>query len=326
MLHERIKTRVVGVDINVDQTTYAVIDIRGHIIARDSFSSEDYPKINDYILKLSESILEIVEANGGYESVRSIGISAPSANQLTGCLENAPNLPWKGVVPLAAMLRDSLGIAVVLGNDAYAFALGEHAFGPAHGMKNFILVTIGSGTGSRFFSNGEPYNGNHGFSGEVGHICVEPGGRLCGCGKRGCLETYTAQKGFIQTAREVLAESELPSTLRSVDKLTVRAIAEEAVAGDELAKEVLHRTAEYLGLALANYASIINPEAIILTGDVTKGDQMLLEMVNEVFEKHVFHNMKGKVKLVLSQIDEQELNLLGASVMAWDVKEYSLFL
>ena len=150
MLHERIKTRVVGVDINVDQTTYAVIDIRGHIIARDSFSSEDYPKINDYILKLSESILEIVEANGGYKSVRSIGISAPSANQLTGCIENAPNLPWKGVVPLAAMLRDSLGIAVVLGNDAYSFALGEHAFGPAHGMKNFILVTIGSGTGSRF--------------------------------------------------------------------------------------------------------------------------------------------------------------------------------
>lgn len=326
MLHESIKTRVVGVDVNLDYTTYAVVDIRGHILAMESFASDEYPKINDYITKLAEGIIELVEANGGYESIRSIGISAPSANLRTGCIENAPNLPWKGVVPLAAMLRDRLGMAVALANDAYAFALGEHAFGPAHGMKNFILVTIGSGTGSCFFSNGGVHSGHHGFAGEMGHTCIVPNGRLCGCGKHGCLEAYTATKGLLQTAREVMSESELPSKMREAEKLSPRTIAEIAHEGDELAKETLRRTAQYLGIGLANYASLINPEAIILTGDVTAGGTLFLEMLNEVFEKHVFHNMQNKVKLLSSKLDEKELNLLGASVMAWDVKEYSLFL
>ena len=325
MILDNLKTRVVGVDVNVETTTCAVVDIRGNILAISSFPTGDYPFVSDFIAALTEQILTLAENNGGYEHIRSVGISISSGNFRTGCIENAPNLPWKGVIPMAAMLRDQLGLAVALANNAHVMALGEQAFGAAHGMKDFVLVSLGSGMGSCIFSNGVIHLGADGFAGEVGHTCVKPGGRLCGCGKRGCLETYTATNGILQTAQKVMAESSEASLMRDAEKLTPALIASFCDQGDALAIETYRRTGYLLGLGLANYASIINPEAFIFAGKVSKTGHWLLEPASESFESHVFHNIESKVKFVLSTIDDNVRNVLGASVLAWEVKEYSLF-
>ncbi len=320
-----VNKRVIGIDISLEATTYAVIDVRGNILAKDSFCTKDYPLINNYVSVLSERILEFIEANGGYELIRSIGISAKSANYLSGCIENAPNMPWKGVIPLANMLRDRLGIAVAVANNAHVAALGEHAFGCAHGMKDFIIVTLGHGMGSSVFSNGHVHLGNDGFAGEIGHTCVEMGGRLCGCGKRGCLEAYTAANGIIKTAQELMKESDDPSLMRGVGQLTPKMISDFCNQGDKLAIEVYRRTGEILGLGLANYVTIMDPEAIIFTGGISRAGDWLMTPALQSYEEHVFKNVKGKVRFLVSTIDDKEQNLLGASVLAWEQKEYSLF-
>jgi glucokinase len=238
-------------------------------------------------------------------------------------MENSPNMPWKGVIPIAAMMRDRLGLAVALANNATVIALGEHAFGCAHGMRDFIVITLGSGMGSCLFSNGMIHKGLDGYAGEIGHTCVVVNGRQCGCGNRGCLEAYTAAKGIVLTAKEVLAESDKPSQMRDVEKLTPKLIAGFCDQGDELAIEVYRRTGEMLGVGLANYASIINPEAFILTGGIPKAGNWLLEPTKESFERHVFHNTRDKVKLLVSDLESRDI--LGASVLAWEVREYSLF-
>ena len=320
-----VKDRVVGVDISLDVTILAIVDIRGNIMAKDSFPTEDYPEINDFVSTLSEHILNLVEQNGGYETVRSVGVSVPSANFLAGSIVNAPNLPWKGVIPLSAMLRDRLGLAVAVANNSHVVALGEQAFGSAHGIRDFIVVTLGSGMGSCIFTEGKMTLGHEGYAGEIGHTCVDIHGRTCACGKAGCLETYTAAKGIVRTAREVMAESDKPSLMRQEEKLTPGKITQFCDQGDELAIEVYRRTGEMLGLGLANYASVLNPEAIIMTGGISKAGKWLLEPAWQSFDIHVFHNIRGKVKLLASQLDDRECNLLGASVLAWKVKEYSLF-
>ena len=323
---DRIKTRVVGVDIRLDRTTYALVDIRGYILAQDYFQTTDYPDINDYVTALSERIIMLVEEYGGYEMVRSVGVSAPSASSVTGCIEHAANLPWKGVVPLATMLRDRLGLAVAVANDAHITALSEKAYGSAHGMKDFVVVSIShGGLGSCFFSNGQPHLGYNGFAGEVGHTCVQIGGRECGCGKRGCLETYCSKAGLIKTAEELIAESEEPTLLSDLIDLSIKSIADCCDRGDKVAIEVYRRTGEMLGLGLANYASILNPEAIILTGDMTEAGKWLLKPMRASFEEHVFHNIKNKTRILVSILKEGERDVLGASALAWDVKEYSLF-
>ncbi len=310
----------------MDATTYAIVDVRGNILAKDSFPTEDYPEINGYVKTLCEKIVELVEQNGGYESVRSVGISAPSANYMTGCIVNSPNMPWKGVIPLAAMMRDQLGLAVAVANNSHVVALGEHAFGSAHGMRDFIAVTLGSGMGSCIFSDGDVNLGFNGHAGEIGHTCVDVNGRQCGCGNRGCLEAYTATKGIIRTAKELLEESDEPSLMRGEEHLTPKKISQFCDAGDKLAIEVFRRTGEVLGLGLANYASLVNPEALIFTGGIARAGKWLLEPAKKSFEEHVFHNIQGKVKFLQSELGESERNVLGASVLAWKVKEYSLFI
>jgi glucokinase len=325
MIQNAIKSRVVGVDISLERTSIGIIDIRGEIIATDYFVSSEHPYIGDYLSVLCEHILNLVEANGGYETIRSVGISSPSGNFRTSSIENAPNMPWKGVIPLAAMLRDRLGIAVALANNAHAMALGEQAFGVAHGMRDFAVVSIGHGLGSCLFSNGMVHLGNDGFAGELGHTCFVPNGRLCGCGKRGCLEAYTAANGIVLTAQEVLAERPEPSMLRQVEKLSPRIIQEFCELGDELSIETYRRTGYYLGVGLANYASILNPEAIVFTGGIAQAGKWLFDPAYESFEEHVFHNLKGRVKFMVSNLENRTRNMLGASVLAWGVKEYSLF-
>ena len=321
----QIKTKVVGVDISNESTTYAIVDIRGNILAEEHFLTSDYPDVNNFVTALSDKIVTLVEANGGYETIRSIGVSSPSASSVSGCIENAANLPWKGIVPLSAMLRDRIGLAVGLSNDAHVSALGEYTFGCAHGMKNFIILSLGVGLGSCFFSAGDDHTGHNGYAGEFGHTCVVNHGRKCGCGHDGCLEAYAGAAGIINTAREILAESDKPSLMRDLEKISPRTIKECCDQGDELAIEVYRRTGEILGLGLANYASIVDPEAIILTGGISQAGKWLIDPTCESFEDHVFGNLRGKVKILVSKLDDRERDVLGASALAWSVPEYSLF-
>ena len=326
MEQQTIKDRVVGVDVSRDITTYAIVDIRGNIVTESSFDTRQFPNINDYVAELCSCIVNMAESHGGYENIRSVGIGASSANYLTGCIENAPNMPWKGSIPLAAMMRDQLGLAVAVGNDAHVAALGEHAFGNAHGMRNFGVVTLGYGVGSCFFSQGQAHLGADGFAGELGHTCMDPNGRECGCGLRGCLEAYTAAKGILRTARELLEQSSEQSLMAVYgDKLTPKDITKCCEQGDALAIETFRRTGEILGWGVANYASILNPEAIIFTGGISKAGHWLFDPAYESFENHVFRNVKGKVKFLSSMLGGRERDILGASVLAWSVKEYSLF-
>jgi len=323
---QKMKSNVVGIDIGIATTTYAVIDLRGNILAQESFDTREYPNIDNYLGVLSEHLVNLVERTCGYENIRSVGVCCPNSNYKTGCLENATNLQWKGVIPLAALMRDRLGLAVALANNSQCIALGEQAFGAAHGMRDFVIITLGHGMGSCFFSNGKMHMGNKGFAGEIGHTCVVPNGRECSCGHRGCLESYCAERGVIQTAKELLAERNEPSMLRNVDDINPKVLTEMAELGDHLAIETWRRTGEMLGMGLANYASILNPEAIILTGGLPHAGRWLLEPTEAAFENHVFRNIKGQTRLLVSSLKDGERDVLGASVLAWQVKEYSLFL
>ena len=325
MEENNIKTKVVGVDISIESTTYAMVDVRGNILAEDSFPTMDYPDVNNFVTALSEKIVMMVEQNGGYETIRSIGVSCPSASTVSGCIENAANLPWKGIVPLAAMLRDRIGLAVGLSNDAHISALGEYTFGSAHGMKNFIIVSLGVGIGSCFFSDGQEHRGHGGYAGEFGHTCVYPEGRQCGCGNKGCLEAYVGAKGIVKTAQKLMAESDAPSLMRDLEKLSPRTIKECCDKGDEMAIDVYRRTGRILGQGLATYTSLIDPEAIIFTGGISHAGHWLLDPAKEVLDQLVFGNLKNKIRLLVSRLDDRERDVLGASALAWSVPEYSLF-
>ena len=326
MINDKIKSKVIGINVDTTTTTIAVVDLRGNIVAQDSIPTQNFPNVNNFVEALSERVVVLAENNGGYENIRSVGMCAPSANYLTGCIENASNMPWKGIIPIAAMLRDSIGLAVALGNDAHVTALGEWAYGVAHGMDNFIVVTlVGSGLGSCVFSNGLAHLGSDGFAGEFGHTCIEDGGRQCSCGRKGCLEEYVSTRGILQTVRELLEANNAPSKMRQKTDLTLDDIAECADEGDAIAIEAWRRSGEILGTALANYASIVNPEAVIITGELTKYCGRMWPAMEKAFLENVFGNIRDKVKVVVSKIDDHERNVLGASALAWKVKEYSLF-
>ena len=322
-----IKQQVIGIDVGVKKTSLALVDLRGTILAQDAMNTKDYPSVSSFVEALSERIIQLAEQNGGYETIRSVGISVPSGNYVTGCIENAANMPWKGVVPLAAMLRDGEGLAVALGSEAHVTALGEYVYGSAHGMENFIVISLGhGGIGSCFYSNGRPYLGSGGFAGEIGHTCVEDEGRLCTCGRRGCLEEYASDRGILRTASKLLEASDAPSLLRNLSEMTPLAIGQCADQGDALAVEVWRQTGDVLGRALANYASVINPEAIILTGEMIEVCKWLIPPMEQSFNENVFQNLHERTKLIVSTIDNHERDVLGASALAWTVKEYSLFL
>src|SRR5574344_771414 len=322
-----IKSRVIGIDVSFETTTIAIVDIRGRVIDKTDFPTTDYPNINGFVNKLCETTIQLSENNGGYLSIRSVGMSVPSGNYLTGCIENSPNMPWKGVIPLAAMLRDRLGLAVAITNDSKAIAMGEFTFGSAHGMRDFAVITIGHGLGCGYYSHGKLCNGASGFCGELGHTCVIPNGRKCECGLEGCLETYVAEKGILRTAKEMMAESDEPSLMRDIDPtvITPKLIVGCCEKGDKMAIEVFKKTGTLLGVALANFASIVDPEAIIITGGIAKAGHWLFDPLWESFDSHIFHNIRGKVKLLESTLNGRERDVLGASVLAWNVKEYSLF-
>lgn len=320
-----MKSMVFGIDISLNQTVYAIVDVRGRIIDRDAIKTYEYPDINGFVRVLCERLVEMAEKNCGLENIRSIGVSSPSGNFLSGCIENSPNMPWKGVIPLSAMIRDQVGLAVAVGNDCHVHCLSESIFGNAHGMDNFAIVSLGHGMGVSSFNRGKVLLGNNGFAGELGHTCIEEDGRQCECGLKGCLEAYVAEKGILRTAIEIMDETDKPSMMREIENLTPKLITKCCERGDELAIEVFRRTGKVLGRGLATLAAVTDPEAIILLGGISRAGKWLLDPTQESFENHLFRNLRGKVELMLSGLEPEESMILGASALAWQVKEYSLF-
>jgi glucokinase len=322
MINDKIKSKVIGINVDTTTTTIAVVDLRGNIVAQDSIPTQNFPNVNNFVEALSERVVMLAENNGGYENIRSVGMCAPSANYLTGCIENAANMPWKGVIPIAAMLRDSIGLAVALGNDAHVTALGERAYGVAHGMDNFIVVTlVGSGLGSCVFSNGLAHLGCDGFAGELGHVIVEKNGRPCGCGRKGCLEAYCSATGVARTARELLATTDRPSLLRDMkpEDITSLDVSIAAGKGDELANEIYEFTGHMLGEACANFAAFSSPEAFIFFGGMTKAGELIMKPIRESYEENVLKIFKGKAKFLVSVLDGSSAAVLGASAVGWEI-------
>ncbi|MDU1890763.1 MAG: ROK family protein [Dysgonomonas sp.] len=318
------KPYAIGIDIGGTNSVFGVVDKRGHIINQGSIKTNAYKEINEYVHHLSVGVQEIIDQVGGSGNIKGIGVGAPNGNYFTGCIEFAPNLPWKGVIPLAQMLTDKLNIPVALTNDANAAAIGEMTYGAARGMKDFIVITLGTGVGSGIVVNGQLVYGHDGFAGELGHTTIRRDGRLCGCGKKGCLETYSSATGVARTAREFLETRKEPSLLRELnaDEITSKDVYDAAVKGDVLAKEIFDITGQLLGEAFADFVAFSSPEAIILFGGLTKSGKFIFDSVRKHMEENMLPIYRNKIKLLMSELKEADAAVLGASALGWEVKDY----
>ena len=305
----------VGVDLGGTNTVYALVDETGVIIDKASFPT-DTPSADIWADMLANGISEMIARNKLELQIAGIGIGAPSANPSSGCIEGATNLKWAPPVPLVAMMKQRLNLPVSINNDANAAALGERAYGVAKGLDNFIVITLGTGVGGGVVCNGHLLCGSRGFATELGHITFPfAKGRMCGCGREGCLETIASARGIVTTARRMLAESDTPSTLRQTDTrlLTAKMIAEAAEAGDAIAKAVFNFTGSCLGKAAAQFAAFSDPDAIILFGGVAKAGRLLTEPMAKAFEADVLHLYRGRVKILTSSLCDAEAALIGAA-------------
>ena len=315
------KEYVVGVDIGGQSTKIGVVDRRGNIVCQTVITSKYEADQGDIFLKsISDTILKLTE-EVGFESIYGVGIGAPNGNYYRGTIEDAANLPWcKGkVVYLADTISSQLnGIPVTVTNDANAAAVGEMTYGAARGMKNFIMITLGTGVGSGIIVNGELVYGHDGFAGELGHTCcVRENGRVCGCGKKGCLEAYTSAIGVARTAREWLEFSKEPSLLRNIEEITSKDVYEAALGGDKIAIEVFNYTGKKLGEKFADFVSFSAPEAIVLFGGLARAGKFIMEPIREAMEANLLSIWKGKIKIIPSALKESDVAILGASALAW---------
>lgn len=318
------KPYAIGIDIGGTNSVFGVVDKRGHIINQGSIKTGTYLEINDYVTHLAAGVQEIIDQVGGTGNIKGIGVGAPNGNYFTGCIEFAPNLPWKGVIPLAQMLTDKLNIPVALTNDANAAAIGEMTYGAARGMKDFVVITLGTGVGSGIVVNGQLVYGHDGFAGELGHTTIRRDGRLCGCGKKGCLETYSSATGVARTAREFLETKTEPSLLRELDPadITSKDVYDAAVKGDKMAKDIFEMTGLILGESFADFVAFSSPEAIILFGGLTKAGKLIFDPVRKHMEENMLPIYRNKIKLLMSELKESDAAVLGASALGWEVKDY----
>ena len=315
------KNRVIGIDIGGTGTKIGIVDARGKILARDeSISTNAYPTFEEYINAINEVIGRLIRITDSEGKIRGIGVGAPDNNFYTGNIEHAFNLPWKGVLPLAKMLSERSGIPVRVTNDANAAAIGEMTYGTAKGMKNFIVITLGTGVGSGIVINGELVYGSDGFAGELGHVTMVRGeeGRLCGCGRKGCLEAYCSATGVVRTAKEMLETLDTPSLLRDIKAITSRDVYEAALKGDKIALDVFEYTGKMLGEAIADFVAFSSPEAIILFGGLSRAGNLLLAPLQRSLDRSVLHTFKGKTKIIISQLPDSDAAILGASALAWE--------
>jgi len=313
---------VVGVDIGGTGTKFGIVDNVGNVLFASEISTKKHEQVHTFIDELHRELSVLIEKVVGVGRIKGIGVGAPNGNVYTGNIEYAPNLPWKGIIPLARMLQDKFKIPVRLTNDANAAAVGEMMYGAAQGMKDFIMITLGTGVGSGIVANGQLIYGHDGFAGELGHTTIIPNGRLHpGTGKKGSLESYASATGVAQSAIEILETTDRPSLLRDIPKgaLNSKAVFEAATKGDEVAKEVFAFTGKVLGMALANFVMFSSPEAIILFGGLTKAGDLILKPTREHLEANVIEIFQNKVKILISHLKESDAAILGASALMWEL-------
>ncbi len=314
-----MKNLVAGVDIDRVMTSYALVDEFGKIYAKGSFSTQEPKKFRDYVVRLKDEIIVLSNSLNTPHRITAVGIGAPNSNYYTGEIENAVNLSWKGRLPLAKELGSIFdNIPVVVTNDANAAAIGEMTYGGAKGMKDFIVITLGTGLGSGIVVGGNLLYGHDGYAGEAGHMTVVKNGRECGCGRKGCLECYASSKGIRNTAIELLEESDHPSKLRNiaVEHLSSKDIALAAKNGDTIAKKCFEFTGSILGEALANLVAVTSPQAIFLSGGVANAKELILAPTRRAMEKNILPLWKGRIKLTLSSLEYENAPILGAAALA----------
>lgn len=318
------KPYVVGIDIGGTNTVFGIVDARGHVVATDSVKTGKHADFDDYIADVHEGLSRLIKANELEDQIQGIGIGAPNGNYYTGEIQNPPNLPWGPIIPLAEKVSKAFnGIPVAVTNDANAAALGEMTYGAARGMKDFIMITLGTGVGSGIVINGQLVYGSDGFAGELGHVIVKRNnGRICGCGRTGCLEAYCSATGVARTAREFLEIRQEPSLLRNidVDSITSKDVYDAAIAGDKMAKEIFTYTGTILGEAFADMVAFSSPQAIILFGGLAKSGDLLLKPIQEAFDKSILPIFKGKTKIMVSELRAGDAAVLGASALGWEAK------
>jgi glucokinase len=320
-----IKPYVIGLDLGGTNSVFGIVDARGEIKATTAIKTGCFTSAEDYVAASVEALQPIIEQVGGLDTIKAMGIGAPNGNFYNGTIEFAPNLPWAhdGIVPLAKMFSEKLSnIPVALTNDANAAAIGEMVYGVARGMKNFIVITLGTGVGSGIVVNGQLLYGHDGFAGELGHVIMRrENGRSCGCGRTGCLEAYCSATGVARTARELLAKTERPSLLREMnpEDITSLDVSIAAGKGDELANEIYEFTGNMLGEACADFAAFSSPEAFIFFGGMTKAGELIMKPIRESYDKHVLKIFKGKAKFLISGLDGASAAVLGASAIGWEV-------
>ncbi|MDD6835710.1 MAG: ROK family protein [Parabacteroides sp.] len=317
------KPYVVGIDIGGTNTVFGVVDARGTVLYSGSIKTGKYAEIEEYVTALGQGLTQIIDQVGGPEKIKGIGVGAPNGNYFNGCIEFAPNLPWKGKIPLAQLISEKVGgIPVALTNDANAAAIGEMTYGAARGMKDFIVITLGTGVGSGIVINGQLVYGHDGFAGELGHVIVRRNGRQCGCGRQGCLEAYTSATGVARTAREFMEIRKEDSVLREIDPadITSKDVYDAAMKNDKLALEIFEMTGKMLGEAFADFVAFSSPEAIILFGGLTKAGDLIMDPVKRAMDANMLKVYEGKTKLLVSQLKESDAAVLGASALGWEVK------
>lgn len=314
-----MKEVVAGIDIGGTNSVFGLVDKSGNILADGSLITTDYPEIKDFVSALTKAINKQLAKNPDLKLI-AIGIGAPNANYHKGTIELAPNLAWKGIVPLSEYMKEKIDVPVVITNDANAAALGEMIFGGAKNMKDFIVLTLGTGLGSGVVINGQVVYGHTGFAGELGHVTIVPGGRACGCGKKGCYETYASASGLVRTVLEMLSTMREESSLRDIppSKLTSKTIAIAAANGDPVAKKAMEYTAEMLGFGIMNAIVFSSPEAIFLFGGLAQAGEMLLAPVRKYVDQNVMPIFKGTYKILPSGIPESNAAVLGSAALAWN--------
>lgn len=321
MKHDE-KSLVIGLDLGGTNSVFGIVDRAGKVLATTSIKTQDFQDVETYVDESVKALMQIVNQVGGIQCIRAMGIGAPSANYYKGTIEHAANLVWaKGVVPLADMFADRLGIPVAITNDANAAAMGEMKYGVAVGMKNFVELTLGTGVGSGIVANGQLLYGCDGFAGELGHMVVNPQGRPCGCGRKGCLETYCSATGVVRTAKELMEKAAPTTALNHIasDQLTSLDIYEAAMAGDKFAQFVFKVTGETIGRACANFTTFLSPEAYVFFGGLAHAGDLLFKPMIEAYDQNVLSLYKGKTKFLLSGLNGAEAAILGASALGWDM-------
>ena len=317
-----MKPYVLGIDIGGTNTVFGIVDARGNVIASSSIKTGKHADFNDYIDELYSEASHLIEANEATDKIQGIGIGAPNANYYTGEINNAANLPWKDV-KLAQLVSEKFGIPVAVTNDANAAALGEMTYGAARGLKDFIMITLGTGVGSGIVINGQVVYGHDGLAGELGHLIIKRNnGRLCGCGRTGCLEAYCSATGVARSAREFLEIRTEPSILRNlpIEEITSKDVYDAAIQGDQIAKDIFNYTGTLLGEAMADMTVFSSPEAFILFGGLAKSGELLLRPMREAMDRTMLSAFKGKPKIILSELKEADAAVLGASALGWEAK------